>query len=315
MLARMEPLRIARWLHLRLARGRRPALTRAEIAALLGRELASRAPWHPREWLELVDAPSALPAWRDRGVRQRIHDPDYVVLGAFTDPATTILDVGANRGYSAWSMWAAGARTAILAFEPHPVLVPQLRALARVRRGDYDFRPIALDAGPATLELATPVVNGVLATALTTADRDPDLDGLARNVEAFAAAFWPRGRCYTLRIRRFTARAAALDTVLATEPFAISVARIVAIKIDTEGLEARVLAGAQATLARHRPLLVIETGRSYATCIELARAIGYRPAQRAGRQLHEGDGVPYGANVFFVHPDQLAEYRRIGLWA
>ena len=49
----------------------------------------------------------AQPAWIEETLRNgTIHDEDYLVFGAFQDPDSTILDIGAHFGYSAASIWS-----------------------------------------------------------------------------------------------------------------------------------------------------------------------------------------------------------------
>jgi FkbM family methyltransferase len=69
--------------------------------------------------------------------------------------------------------------------------------------------------------------------------------------------------------------------------------RIDAVKLDVDGFEVRVLRGARATLARFRPVLIMEwaphhyvhAGEPFAAAIEILQALGYRFTTLAGASL------------------------------
>jgi hypothetical protein len=111
-----------------------------------------------------------------------IHDEDYLVFGAFQDPGTTTLDIGAHFGYSAASIWSSGAKSCVISFEANGRFEPCLRHLAKLRPERYDYRIAALGDFAGVLKFAMPVLNGQGLGALATACTPPDLSCLARNV-------------------------------------------------------------------------------------------------------------------------------------
>lgn len=142
-----------------------------------------------------------------------------------------VLDIGANVGD--WTMPMAlrvGPQGRVIAFEPVPYLAETIAKTARINRHDWvEVRQLALSASEGSAEFSVERGNSG-GSRLGRVDGD------------FA------------QIKVATAR---LDSLLAARP---DIERIDFIKIDVEGHEDQVLAGARETLARFRPPLVIESG-------------------------------------------------------
>ena len=142
-------------------------------------------------------------------------------------PGMTFVDVGANIGY--FSLLAArivGETGAVVAIEPgerNGVLLQ--RSLARNRLRNVRLHPYAVSDRRETLVYLPQGSNGTV----TGLGGDGDVPSGGRLVPA-----------------------TTLDDLLA------GLDRVDVIKIDVEGAEGRVLRGAAATLARHRPLVVSE---------------------------------------------------------
>lgn len=49
---------------------------------------------------------------------ETVFDKDYLVFTHFKDENSTILDIGANYGYSATTIWQVGSASAVASFEP-----------------------------------------------------------------------------------------------------------------------------------------------------------------------------------------------------
>jgi FkbM family methyltransferase len=75
--------------------------------------------------------------------------------------------------------------------------------------------------------------------------------------------------------------------------------RVDLIKVDVEGMEADVLRGAQATIARHKPILYVENDREEksAALIELIAALGYRMFWHAPPMFRERNFFQNSVNV------------------
>ena len=182
---------------------------------------------------DLVYVPHPLDA---RGRHALLHPPAvHPSVLAFLSPGGVAVDVGANLGE--WAVPLArrvGPSGRLLAIEPAPraaaaldkTLVANAFAQAELIRcavGDHD----------GTAEFAIPIVSSVRIDT-----------GTARIGPAAAGR-----QALKVALR-------SLDSLAAEH----RLDRVDLIKIDVEGYERRVLDGAQATLARFRPVLVIETG-------------------------------------------------------
>ncbi len=147
-----------------------------------------------------------------------------------------VIDVGANTGFYALLATRASPDVCVLAFEPYGPVYEVLgrNIAANAIRGRIESLPLALSdhAGNATLYVPT------------------QEHGLMETSSSLEEEFRP-GHSEALMVETRT-----LDTFLASHPCADK--RITLIKVDVEGHEAAVLAGARATIARWRPMLFIE---------------------------------------------------------
>ena len=182
---------------------------------------------------DLIHVPRPLDA---RGRHALLHPPRaHPAALAFLKPGAVAIDIGANLGE--WTIpqaRAVGAGGQVLACEPAPLAAKSREATLRANAlrqaevircalGDHDGRA----------EFTVPVV--------TSARTD---SGTAR-----LGAAGPGEEALSVRLSR-------LDSLLAER----EVGWVELIKIDVEGHEKQVLDGAEATLGRFRPTLVIETG-------------------------------------------------------
>ena len=183
----------------------------------------------------------------------------------------TFVDIGAHIGY--YTLKAAvvvGPQGRIIAVEPNPDTLPKLRDNIRASRATMvTVAPVACSDAEATLEFfSAPRSNtGESSLSRTNASQEGTVKA------------------------SYHVRARPLDDIIAES----GVSRVDAIKIDVEGAEFLVLKGAQKTLDRYHPMVLVEViepqlqamGASSAGIVALLRAHGY--AARA----------TYGANVEF----------------
>jgi hypothetical protein len=69
-----------------------------------------------------------------------IHEREFSLFRFFQDPEEAVLDIGANYGYSAASIWASGSKAFVLSFEANPAHAPSGR-LITIPEGDFPLFP------------------------------------------------------------------------------------------------------------------------------------------------------------------------------
>lgn len=202
---------------------------------------------------DLVYVPHPLDA---RGRHALLHPPAaHPAALAFLRPGGTAIDIGANLGEWAVPLArAVGPPGRLLAIEPAPRSAAALaKTLAANALGQATVIRCALGGHDGSVELAVPIV---------TSPRDDT--GTARIGPA-----GPGTEALTVPLR-------SLDS-LVTE---CRLDRLDLIKIDVEGYERRVFDGAAASLARFRPVLVVETGHEgegdRAAIHDRLHGLGYR---------------------------------------
>jgi len=165
---------------------------------------------------------------RWRGLLER----ELPLLCAAIAPGDRVIDVGANVGVYTYALRRRGA--IVEAFEPQPGCHDVLGAYASADSG-VRLHPTALGAGRARATLRIPRVDGRLASGAASLVKDEE-----------------------------NAEAESVDVeVRPLDSYEFDAVR--AIKIDVEGAELGVLQGARETLARHKPLLLVEIEQRHHT--------------------------------------------------
>ena len=108
--------------------------------------------------------------------RTTLTEPEFAIFRFFNDDTDTVLDIGANYGYSAATIWAAGATSKILSFEPNPWHVVCLEQIKQMRPGIFDFVNIALGSSPGELNFVLPVIEGTGVSGLMSAAIESEMD-------------------------------------------------------------------------------------------------------------------------------------------
>jgi FkbM family methyltransferase len=186
-------------------------------------------------------------------------EPDFAIFRYFDQPSETVLDIGANIGMAAASIFNSGCRAAVVSFEPNPWHHPSLLRIKKRMRGRFDMLPTGLGVPRGQLRFVTPVIEGKAESTLSTADILGELDwGIPENLVSYLMNEpWnvaePR-----IQFCESDWQIDTLDAAVAQARLDVSLERIAAIKLDVEGYEANVIAGGHQVLARHRPLLMVE---------------------------------------------------------
>jgi FkbM family methyltransferase len=244
------------------------------LAHLIVCEIRARATGAPV--VTVLGSHSRIRAHLHRGGSWRVvraNPPDWPEMTAWRKhlrPGDLFVDVGAHAGV--YTIWALDAGAEVIAVEPHPELVAQLRDNLALNGYRADVVEAALGAASGTMRLSGP---DLLRGHLVLGD-DPESSG-------------------------FDVRVDTLDALLAE--------RVVAgVKVDVEGAERLVLQGAQHALAAHRiRLLQLEwndcstalLGEDRGSVAALLRDFGYelaRPDERG--VLVPVTDIAFGPDMF-----------------
>jgi FkbM family methyltransferase len=207
-----------------------------------------------RRWL-LARLPPALQDLKLTRYYLKYGEPELRLLPLLCHPLRDAIDIGANEGMYTHLMRRHARH--VYAFEALPALAERLDARRYCR---VTVRCCALSDRPGTGTLYTPLYGETAVHGLSSLQADmPQLHP--------ACASQP-------------VRMVRLDDVYA--------GNVGCIKIDVEGHELSVLRGAQATIARTRPNLVIEAEENLAPGVLGAIDTMLRPLGYAGYYLHRG---------------------------
>lgn len=185
--------------------------------------------------------PQPLLNWREARFYGRYGEVELHLLEFLCRRDRDAIDVGANDGSYVHYMRRHAGR--VIAYEPLPALVESLRR--KFPRG-VTVQPIALSDRTGSIELRSPVVDGVVVTGCST-------------VSSVASDTYPGYQGIEVPMER-------LDDVYSDN--------VGFIKIDVEGHEQAVLDGAVRTLERCRPRMLVEIDERLSQG-GLARACAY----------------------------------------
>jgi FkbM family methyltransferase len=154
----------------------------------------------------------------------RSSDPELALLRDFVPAKCTAIDIGANRGVYSYALSRIAAR--VEAFEPYPALAKVIRAkLSPTVR----VHEVALSDSDGSATFYIPK---------SETGREGRLGGSLAHAEPGTA------------VAELDVRIATLD--------GYGFENVGFIKMDTEGTELKIIAGAQRTIARDRPALLVE---------------------------------------------------------
>jgi FkbM family methyltransferase len=176
--------------------------------------------------------------------------PEGALTATFSDVvrsrlARTFVDVGANIGSYTWTFLTLVPDGQVIAIEPDPGSLRLLQATASHWKRSVEIHGVALSNKDGTADFGLDRFGGHRSSLLPAQEH----------------------QVMTTRTRR-------LDDVVGRR-------RIDIVKIDVEGFEAEVLAGARATIERDRPCLIVECFHQPPSCLE--------PIQQLGFELLDGE--------------------------
>jgi len=177
-----------------------------------------------REMLPMLMPPSLF-YWRRTAQVIRSGEPELAILGALVPRGGTAVDVGANQGIFAYALSDIADR--VVAFEPNPDYAFFARWMLR---GRAEVQALALSDRAGQASFTVPI-----------SEHGMDLH-FAGSLKPTHGQF-PKYKSYQVEVRRL-------------DDFGFTNVRF--IKADVEGSEREVLDGARATIARDRPVILLE---------------------------------------------------------
>ena len=209
----------------------------------------------------------------------RILEGEIFLTHIFADRNGIAIDIGAN--YGIWSYHLSKIFKRVESFEPIKECCDVIRS---THRQNINVHNEALSSSPGSMELHIPVVKGGL---LLQSASLGDVEG------------------------QFESRVVPVKTL---DNYSVGQVRF--IKIDVEGHEIEVLKGAEQTIRRFKPVMIIEIEQRHLDfpmddVVALVKSYGYNAFFLSGRKLHpysdfsyELDQLPYLTNLsshFYVH--------------
>ncbi len=213
---------------------------------------------------------------------QRPFDPDFCALRVLPErPHEILLDVGANNGLAVGAMRLYRPHATIICFEPNRILAERVR-----RRFAFDPRvtvnAYGLDMEGGSRTLFVPRYREYVFTGLASIDRSEATRWLN---ERTLAGFQARHLTIETALCEFR----PLDELQLAPSF---------IKLDVQGAEERVIQGACETIARSRPVIMMENSSAVRGCLNRLPALHY--GLWSFRQGSWSTEVTSAMNVFFI---------------
>lgn len=177
-------------------------------------------------------------------MRGGVHEPDFLALQDLAVTRPTVIDVGANMGQALLTIkhLLPGAR--VLCLEPSIAVLPRLMRVAN-RYEDVEIAAVAAADSYSLTTIAVPVVKGVRFTQYATmAALDEEI--LASTLKASG---FPTVNPRDIKVLTYHCAAAPLDKM---------VSECDVLKVDAEGFEDRVFAGAMQLVKDSLPILIVE---------------------------------------------------------
>jgi FkbM family methyltransferase len=236
----------------------------------------------------------------------------YAVFRVFGAEAH-VLDVGAHWGYSAAAMRHKGCKARITSIEAAASNASALDWLAANDRFGYSWINVAVGRAEAMLTFYTPVINGHVASGLTSTGATLD-DFFASHIVSMTDAHPPQGgeKSDVIKLLVQKVRCATIDSLLVEA--GIEISRVAAIKMDVEGHEASALAGAAGLFSSQKPLLMLEEANRNPRSTAQMMEYGYFHCEEIEGVLRPHLAYSFANDGFWVHPDRVASYKALGLF-
>jgi FkbM family methyltransferase len=238
--------------------------------------------------LRYVDFPVRIRLVRNATYWLTPQSPEPEILALFIAMQRVIepdvfWDVGANIGIYGWLLKSLDHQVHVIMLEPDPVNCELLKQTRRRTSwlGDVDIRQVAASSHGGVVEFALDPISSATGSVLS--DR-----------RTFSE------EQYGVIPATIQSASLALDDLGGPRPPKL-------IKIDTEGHESEVIAGATATLKTHSPVLVVECFDRDAQALVTLRALGYTLLDAERPDLASEQGCSSETTNFLAMPARLLE--------
>lgn len=249
---------------------------RIAFADLILEDFAAAARWHHRE-------------------QTTPHEDDFVIFRHMTGPDEVFVDLGANIGNSVVSFRLMNPTAPIVSFEPCFWLEPALRYLQE-HDPAMSYHLVGLGERAARVPFYIPALDRrpdfYLASMVWTRFEEPRLTHVKELMHAKPGQHFA--------VCEVEVEVARLDD------FALAPTII---KVDVEDWEPEALHGGRATVAKHRPLVLVEGANRRPEIVTFFREQQYEFCVRQGDQLQIAEGPTTASNGFYVATERIAEYR------
>lgn len=228
-----------------------PSVTEEEIYSAVLENITASRPLKPRKELTFDTNPS----WTLDNIHNGItHDSSYRDFLEIVGKESSIIDIGANSGYSFSTFYNFGHRGSYFAVEPLPQHAIALEAIKN-QFPKFDYASTAISNLCGDIEICVPSLDLITNSSLSFVEMDIDrIPSLIRNLIGEIISEKDLKR---IDFTWFKVRVQSVDCMF-TNTKVLSCFKPTAIKIDTEGLEALVLAGATEVISKFTPSLLIE---------------------------------------------------------
>jgi FkbM family methyltransferase len=228
-----------------------PKVTNEEIYTAVLEKVTSSRLLKPRKGLTFDTNPS----WTLDNIHNGVtHDSSYKDFLEIVGNESSIIDIGANSGYSFSTFYNFGHRGSYFAVEPLPQHAAALEAIKN-QFPKFDFASTAISNLCGDIEICVPSLDLTTNSSLSFVEMDMNrIPFLLRNLIGERISEKDLKR---LDFNWFKVRVQSVDCMF-TNTKVLSSFNPTAIKIDTEGLEALVLEGATEVISKFTPALLIE---------------------------------------------------------
>jgi FkbM family methyltransferase len=223
-----------------------------------------------------------------RGILKKTHEEDFEILPFLPMSSNNVfVDIGANRGDAIQSILMKRPGSTVIAFEPNPYLTSKLEKL-------YQDEPCikihntGLGNEINNFPLYIPFYNNYMFDGLASFKEENARDWLRTRLHGF--------RPEKLEIKKVLCTVKRLDDFSLTPFF---------IKIDVQGFEYEVLLGAEKTIRKSRPIILMEAPKERELNFLSERS--YQPFIYKNGKLLSGTK---NYNVFFIPKEIVPSIRK-----